>query len=481
MSIIDHNKISILSDSDLTGVTVMVTGKIEKGENPIVFIAENSLRMLIGFKNFSVTYTQTGSTHLPGYMPSTQFVGYDRGERAPGVPFILGWQDFNAPYYAAENGWLTTNETFNNPVIFSKSEDFSIRTSYEPFKGLRIDLTGMRNYGEQHEQNYYYDSVRTIAPNRPDKYHNDYFFGDRYMGGSYSISVVTIATAFERFNSNNIESAAFNDLRDNRYIISARLHNQKANENEFYFSSVQHVSDSGYFDGYSATSPDVVIPAFYSAYTGIDALNVTLKPFHWLILPNWRISFDGLTRIEFFKRYFKSINLTHSYKSTYSIGSFASNLAYFESEPGFEGLVRNLQNDFISPTLATSASIVEQLSPLIGVDMTWVNSFTTKFEWRRSRNLSLSMNNNQLTETANEDYVIGAGYRFKDLPLTITTASGTQQFKSDLNIRLTLPYAITSLSFVPSQTIPKPTGTIWQQEPKKQLLVLLPTMLFPKG
>ena len=434
-SIIDDNKISIQSDSDLTGVTVEITGKIEKGENPLVFIADNSLRMLIGFKNFSVTYSRNGGTHLPGYIPSTNYLGYDRTYNSPSVPFILGWQDYNSPYLAAENEWLTKNATFNSAVIFTMSENFTFRTSYEPFKGLRIDLTGMRNYGEQHEQNYYYDSLRTISPDKPGNYHGNYYFGDRYMGGSYSISVVTIATAFEHFNSKNIESAAFNDLRENRYIISSRLHNEKADQSDMYFSSVQQVSDSGYYDGYSAVSPDVVIPAFYAAYTGINPRNVTLNPFHWLVLPNWRITFDGLTRIDFFKQYFKSINLNHSYKSTYSIGSFASNLAYFESEEGFEGLVRNLQNDFISPSLATSASIVEQLSPLIGIDMTWVNSFTTKFEWRRSRNLSLSLNNNQLTETANEDYVIGAGYRFKDLPLSITTAGGTRQFKSDLNLR----------------------------------------------
>ena len=59
----------------------------------------------------------------------------------------------------------------------------------------------------------------------------------------------------------------------------------------------------------------------------------------------------------------------------------------------------------------SQVSINEQFSPLFKLDMTWKNSLLTKIEFKRSRMLSLSLANNQLTETGSKEYVFGVGYR----------------------------------------------------------------------
>jgi cell surface protein SprA len=134
--------------------------------------------------------------------------------------------------------------------------------------------------------------------------------------------------------------------------------------------------------------------------------------------------------------------LSHSYKSTYTVGSFGTNTDYYANlgagfysvveEDGFRGLVKDQSMNFIPEYQYSSVSINEQINPLINVDMTWHNSLITKFEMGRSRLISLSLNGgNKVNETRNKEYTFGAGYRFKEVQISINQ----KPVKSDLNIR----------------------------------------------
>jgi cell surface protein SprA len=165
-------------------------------------------------------------------------------------------------------------------------------------------------------------------------------------------------------------------------------------------------------------------------------MNVTLETFPSFksMLPNWRLTFDGLSKLDFVKRYLKSINITHSYKSTYNINSFSTNLLYEENPMDGLGYVRDFQDNFVPELQLNTVSIREDMNPLFGLDGTWVNSLLTRFEIRKSRILALSMANNQLTESRNDEMIIGAGYRFKEVPLKI----GQKAYESDLNVKFDL-------------------------------------------
>ncbi|MBN2484912.1 MAG: cell surface protein SprA [Bacteroidales bacterium] len=430
----NENKITVETGQDITGATVIVEAKIEKGENPLIFISDNALRTIMGFKNITLNYTKTSSTKLPGYLPETSMFGFDLDGfyGAPGYPFVLGMQDDDILYKARDNQWLTNDEYFSEATVFAVNESFNYRATYEPFKGLRVDFTGMRTHVHTTEQDFY-------------PFLND-SIGNRYRGGNFSLSLITLASAFEKIDSStNWQSVYYNKFKANRSIISARLNRKKFGENQQYTPGLSGAGiEPGFSDGYSSTSSEVLIYSFLSAYTGANPKNSTLEMFPWAVLPNWKLTFDGLSQLSFIQKFLKDISLTHSYKSTYNIGSYGTNVSYFQStdpnSPFYEGstigLIRDMRNNIIAQFTPNSISLKEELSPLIGFNMTWHNSLLTKFEFGKTRLLSLSMNNSQLTESRNNDFVIGAGYKIKDVPLNITTAGGTKNIKSDLNVRM---------------------------------------------
>jgi cell surface protein SprA len=94
--------------------------------------------------------------------------------------------------------------------------------------------------------------------------------------------------------------------------------------------------------------------------------------------------------------------------------------------------------NYISQNLMNVVTISEQFSPLINFDITMVNSLLARFEIKKSRNLTMSFVNNQLTEVKSNEYIIGLGYRFQDVQFTIRTVGGSgkkSRVKSDLNVK----------------------------------------------
>jgi cell surface protein SprA len=202
------------------------------------------------------------------------------------------------------------------------------------------------------------------------------------------------------------------------------------------------VNDStGYPQGYGPSSQNVLLPSFIAAYSDRSPDKVSLKPFPTTPLPNWRISYSGLSKIPFLQTIFKSVTLNHSYKSTYNIGSYTSNINYSDTLVSGMYVPDNINKnsgDFYPEYEFNNVTITEQFSPLINIDMQFKNSLMGKLEMKKSRNLSLSFANNQLTEVSTEEFVIGLGYRFKEVPLSFARLSGSgtgKTFKSDINIK----------------------------------------------
>ena len=76
------------------------------------------------------------------------------------------------------------------------------------------------------------------------------------------------------------------------------------------------------------------------------------------------------------------------------------------------------------------------ISPLFKIDMTWRNSLLTKFEFKKSRVLVLSLANNQLTETGSKEYVFGIGYRIKDVEFKLFSGGRGKKISSDLDLKI---------------------------------------------
>ena len=133
------------------------------------------------------------------------------------------------------------------------------------------------------------------------------------------------------------------------------------------------------------------------------------------------------------------MNFTHAYRSSYNVGSFITNLNYEEQGDGFS-YVRDQAKNFIAPYDFNAVSIMETFSPLINVDIMWVGDLTSRGEIKRTRNLTLSFANNQLTEVLSSEYTVGMGYRFKQMDLIIKTKNSQQAYSNDLNLRVDFSY-----------------------------------------
>ncbi len=429
--IIDENKISIEADTNYNGLQVVIEGKVETGEKPLIFLAENSVRFLTGLKNMTVSYSVTGGTMLSGFNPEPDRAGFNTTDYkgAPGLPFLLGIQDENFARHAASKGWLTRNDAFSEPFTMSRTETFNIKGTFEPYKGFRIDLTGSRSFSEFNSEYFHVgDSLPGV---------NGFYFDNHLVNGGFSISIISLRSAFEKNKEGDIRSDAFERFKMYRTKISGRLarHREEQTNGE-YQASIQHTSDGGYKYGYGSTSPEVVIPAFIAAYTGKDPEKVTLTRFPGIlsILPNWAVIFDGLPKIKPVDQVLRSATLRHTYRSIYSINSYSSHFMYERNDIYGIGFRTDLQDNFVPELQMNSVAIREDMDPLFSFDGTWINNLITRVEIRRSRLLALSLANNQLTESKTSELIVGAGYRFTKVALKI----GERAYESDLDVKFNL-------------------------------------------
>ncbi|MCD4747089.1 MAG: cell surface protein SprA, partial [Bacteroidales bacterium] len=291
--------------------------------------------------------------------------------------------------------------------------------TFEPIKDLKIEITADRTYAQNFQEYYVADSIL-----------GDFKHSNSIESGNFSMSYITWGTSFGGLLDDN-KSEYFENLKEYRYEIAMRLAQDNINW------SREFVDSTGFPLGYGPTSQQVLLPSFLAAYSGKGPNKVDLDAFPKIPLPNWRVTYNGLSKIDFLKEYFKSVTLSHSYRCSYAVGSFSSNVYYKElNEYPIE---QNIINGNYYPQYDFGqVSITEQYSPLLSVDVILHNSFMSKIEMKRSRNLSLSFVNNQLTEVTGNEFIVGLGYRFKEVPFSFRAFGGgpKKTVKSDLNIKI---------------------------------------------
>lgn len=436
LEIVSDNRINFTAAESADGCKVTIEGRIPKKRDPFIVAGEYMLRAIMGIRSVSLSYTSGQGQLLPGFLPEAGFLGMSRVNNvsAPGIPFILGFSQKNFFDKAMRNGWITTDTLLNMPAVYNTRQDISLRSVVEPFPGLKIDLNADRRF-LQNESAYY---NADINGNFPDSTRN------RIVNGSFSISIVSWGTAFEKISKDNAYvSQTFETFKKNTEIISQRRAAERQRIDPAYDPDFDPVTgqplDGAYKSGYGETSREVLIPAFYAAYTKTNPSKVDLSTFPSAarMMPNWRITFDGLSRFPFVQSVFRSINITHQYRSIYQIGSYTTNLKYFGGDNGLSN-IRDLQKNFVQKYEINVVTVSEQFSPLINVDLNWKNNLTSRFEWRKSRTVSLNLTSNQVTDYRVNELVFGAGYRFDDVQIILKTGNGQKVLKSDLNVRFDL-------------------------------------------
>lgn len=388
-------------------------------------------RALTMFKRTTVNITENSGTTLPGWMDSTRFMGMNNRSGAPGFNFIYGYQPNRTwlERQAAENR-LSRDSLFNGQFQQQYSQNLNIVTWVEPIKDLRIDLTVTQTFSKTLNELF---KDTTMGGN------GEFTHNNIYETGSFTVSYIGLKTLFR---TGGVNSTTYNQLLTNRSVISERL----GGENP-YVNSTRDPNNPDYVKGYTEFSQDVLIPSFIAAYTGKNASDVGLirydnssirsNPFReYKPMPNWRVRYNGLSKIPFFKKIANTFVVNHAYTGTLSMNSFVSALYYQDVYGlGYPSFIDSNSGNFVPFFQVPNITISEQLNPLVGFDATFNNGMTASFEYRKTRTASLSLIDYQVSETNSTEYIIGGGYRVKGLVLPFEIF-GVKELKNDLNIKV---------------------------------------------
>jgi len=397
---------------------------IEKPKvNYAKIIGETIIKTILSVKKASMTYSSGYGQLLPGFVNEPDLMGVNLATSSPGLGFVFGDQH-DIKWDAANSGWITEDTILNNPYIRKATESLSYKVTADILGAIRIDIDGDRIYASNYRS--YFRNTDMTNPL--------YTEFTPMEGGNFSISYSIIRTSFDKTDTADI-SETFSNFLNSRQEVAYRL----ANENSSWSGEEVYDSLAGQMFpvGYTSSSQTVLYYSFLSSYSGQNASDIKIgSPFPEFPIPNWRVTFNGLTKIKAVEKLFRSVNITHGYRSMLSISSWTTNVNF---DP--ENANQTFQNsdNYITRYDVGIVSVMEQYSPLIGVDVTMHNSLSAKFEYKKSRKLDLSFVNNQLTEVVGGEVVVGLGYRIKNLKFTIGSMSGggkKSNFSSDLNLKL---------------------------------------------
>ena len=430
--VVDENSINITSRMK-KNVKILITEAKEEQQKKNFWteFAQYSARLAMSIRNVSVRFKNTRSLSLPQFRPQIgaifgQSNAYD--VLAPGLDFAFGFTDESYIEKAKSRGWLLCDENQTTPAIYSKAEEFNFEITLEPLKGLKIVVTGNR------------------TDNRTNQ--NQFMFAENNVlyAGSYTKTHMAIATALRSCSSKNgYQSAAFDQFLENIPIVAERLGAQYVGTRYPTGGFMEGNPLAGKeYDPSQGTvnqmSSDVLIPAFLAAYSGRDARKMNTSPFPSLaaILPNWRVTYDGLSKMEAFKKFFKSFTLTHAYQCTYAVGSYNSYTEWL-SIGNSMGFIQNAQNGApipSSPYNIASATITEKFAPLVGINATMNNNVTFNAEYRDSRTLTLNSSAGQVVEASSRSLVIGAGYKIANFNSVLKLKGRQTGVSNDLTLNL---------------------------------------------
>lgn len=380
---------------------------LEKKKKPKTIqdkITNSFIGLATGLTRLKLNYAENNGKVLPGYTQSLGFLGTSR----PSLAFVFGSQS-DIRYEAAKNGWLTNFPSFNEQFTQVHNTKFDLVAELSLIEDLKIDINANRVYSENFSENFIItdNQYNSLSPN---------------SFGNFAISTILIKTSFKKSDEN--ESITFNNFQNNRLIIANRLALING-------SSGGGIDEFGYPLGYGKNNQAVLIPAFISAYSGQDPSSISLSAIRSTPRPNWSLQYNGLINLEFFKERFKRFSIGHSYRSSYTLNSFKSNLEF-----DLEDLsLKDVSGNFLNEILYTNINLVEQFNPLLKIDMELKNSIRLVVALKKDRALSLSLDNDLLTESSGTDYSIGFGYRVKDLKFRNGFGGRQKVSKGDLNIK----------------------------------------------
>lgn len=374
-------------------------------------ILKLSWDILTAVKQATISYSENNGQYLQGYDEGIGFLG--------GAPtsFAFGSQ-VDIRNKALTNGWLVTpralvdnpNTSIDESAFYNKTYS---RTHYnkldynftlKPIRDLNIDVRGNKIKTSDLSQ-----QLDIVADGSENGFID--FDIDAFETGNFSTSYSMFSTAFTNGD------ALFERMKEYRSTVKNRFVNENPNANP---------------DGFGENSQQVLLPAFLAAYSGKNPNTIQTGLFRNIPIPNWTIRYNGFMKLKWFKKNFSTFLISHGYRSSYTLSSFTNNLQYKDATK-FTNL--NAAGNFEAERLVGAATLVDEFSPLVKIDMKMKNSFSIRGEVKRDRTLTMNFNNSTLTDIAGTEYIFGLGYVFKDVKMNTRFTGKKTTLKGDINLR----------------------------------------------
>lgn len=359
-------------------------------------ILKGTWDVLTSIKQSKISYTENNGQYLQGYKEEIGFLG--------GAPtsFAFGSQ-VDIRNKALENGWLVTRvdggEYFNKTYSKTQYNKLDYSFTVKPIDDLNIDVIGNKIKTSDNSQQIDLIEGRNAFEDTP-----------VFETGNFSTSHSMISTALTDGD------VLFQRMKDYRETISTRL-----------------ATETGApIDGFGKNSQQVLLPAFMAAYSGTNPDKVNTGLFRNIPIPNWVLRYNGLMKFNWFKKTFSTFVVSHGYRSSYTISSFTNNLQYDAATAYTD---KNIAGNYESQRLVGAATLVDEFSPLIKVDMKMKNSFSLRGEIKKDRTLTMNFNNSTITDIAGTEYIFGFGYVIKDVKMNTRFTGKKVTLKGDINLR----------------------------------------------
>ncbi|HMQ48278.1 MAG TPA: cell surface protein SprA [Saprospiraceae bacterium] len=381
------------------------------------------VRPLLSLRRVRFNYSERFTTVVPGYLPQSGILGMTDFD-SPGWDFVAGIQPrireisedqrFNPNADNIAGDWLRENEQWitqsvflNQDVSQDYTQNYDARATIEPFKDFRIELEMTKTYRETFTETFKDTSL---------------FIDQKVHAvpisiGSMQVSYFAMNTLFRDSKDEILE--LFDRFETNRVVISNRL-GVGDHEDE-------NLAEQGYAFGFGNTQQEVLLPAFIAAYTDEDPTTVNLDVFKTKPNVNWRLTYNGLSRVPLFANLFQNFSLTHGYKTNLSVSNFRSSLPYLRNRDQITGPLDTANFNFFPRLEISDVVIQESFAPLIAIDATLKNGMSFLVDYKKSRTLALSTVSYQLNETQSKEIVLGFGYLLRNVDIPFLTGSGKKK------------------------------------------------------
>lgn len=407
-------------------------GSSRRRKNDVNPATRAIIRPLMLLRKARFTYSEQLATVVPGFMPQTELLGLSSGFSAPGWGFVAGLQPqirqlSDADREAANAGnptqndwlyqnrdWITQSVFLNQDVVQQYTQNIDGRITIEPFQDFRLEIEGRRSFTENYTESFKIFDKETPGAG----------FEHRLpaYGGQLTVTYNALSTLFQ--SSTEEIQDLFQTFQSYRPIISQRLGTDLHEDPD--------QAQLGYTDGYGRNQQDVVLPAFVAAYTGQDPNAVDLNLFNTGWKPNWRLTYNGLSKLKAFQEIFSSFNLSHGYQSTFTISNYQTSADYLatRNDPGVNGL-DTVSFNFFPRIEIPDLVIQENFAPLLAVDMQFQNGMSFNMDYKQARTLAMSVTSKLLSETRTQEFVTGFGYVMRGVNIGFLTGKKNKRGRRD--------------------------------------------------